>query len=76
MSVSGHLEENGRHVTCDKMSTSNQGWTKNTWTDRIGVRMSYGCIVTAEVSLGGLIASVEMLRGWSVGGQIVTAPQC
>ncbi len=74
MSVSGHLEKNQPHITCDKMSTSNQGWTKNSWTDRIGVRMSHGCIVTAEVSLGGLIAWVEMLRGWSVGEQIVTVP--
>jgi hypothetical protein len=61
----------GQYVTSDKLSTSKLGWTKNTWTDRIGVRMSQGRIVTADGSLGGRIVWVELSRGRFVGGQIV-----
>jgi hypothetical protein len=50
--VTEHFEEGGRHVTSDKSSTSKLGWTKNTWMDRIGVRISQGRIVTAEGLLG------------------------
>ncbi len=38
--VTEHSEEGGRHATCDKPSTSKLGWTKNTWMDHAGVRMS------------------------------------
>jgi hypothetical protein len=51
--VTEHFE-GGCHVSCDKTPTTNQGWTKNTWTDCIGVRMSQGRIVTADGSLGSL----------------------
>jgi hypothetical protein len=72
--VTEHFGEGGRYVTCDKASTSKGGWTKNTWTDRTGVRMSQGQIATAGGSLGGKIVWVEMLRGRFVGGRIVKAP--
>jgi hypothetical protein len=38
--VTEHFEEGGRYVTSDKPSTLKAGGTKNTWTDRIGGRMS------------------------------------
>jgi hypothetical protein len=38
--VTEHFGEGGRDVTSDKPSTLKAGWTKNTWTDRIGGRMS------------------------------------
>ncbi len=38
--VTEHFEEGGRYVTSDKPSTLQAGWTKNTWTDRIGGRLS------------------------------------
>jgi hypothetical protein len=72
--VTEHLKEGGCHVTCDKASTSKGGWTKNTWMDRTGLRMSQGRIVTAGGSLGGRIVWVEMSRGRFVGGRIVKAP--
>jgi hypothetical protein len=55
----------------DKPSTLKLGWTKNTWTDRIGVKMSLGRIVTADGSLGGRIVWVELSHGRFVGGRIV-----
>jgi hypothetical protein len=51
------------HVT--NRPPQSRGWTKNTWTDRAGVRMSQGQIVTADGSLGGRIVWVEV---WSVCG--------
>jgi hypothetical protein len=72
--VTEHFREGGRYVTCDKASTSKGGWTKNTWRDRTGVRMSQGQIATAGGSLGRRIVWVEMLRGRFVGGRIVKAP--
>jgi hypothetical protein len=38
--VTEHFEEGGRYVTSDKPSTLKAGWMKNTWTDRIGGRLS------------------------------------
>jgi hypothetical protein len=38
--VTEHFGEGGHYVTSDKPSTLKAGWTKNTWTDRIGGRMS------------------------------------
>jgi hypothetical protein len=72
--VTEHFEEGGRHVTCDKPSTSKPRWTTNTWTDHLGVRMSQRRIVTAQGSLGGQIVWVELSRGRFVGGRIVKAP--
>jgi hypothetical protein len=72
--VTEHLKEGGRHVTCDKASTSKGGWTKNTCTDRTGVRMSQGQIVTAGGLLSGQIVWVEMSLGQFVCGRIVKAP--
>jgi hypothetical protein len=46
---------------------------KNTWTDRIGVRISQGRIVTSYGSLSGRVAWVEMSRSQFVGGRIVSA---
>jgi hypothetical protein len=71
--VSEHFEEGERHVTCDKPSTSKPGWTKNTWTDHTGVRMSQGQVVTADGLLGGRIVWFELSRGWFVGGWIIKA---
>jgi hypothetical protein len=68
--VTGQVVWGGQYVTCDKPSTSKLGWTKNTWTDCIGVRMSLGPIVTANSSLGGQIVWVELSRGRFVGGRI------
>ncbi len=44
------------------------------WTDRIGVKMSLGRLVTADGSFGGRIVWVELSRGRFVGGRI-QAPQ-
>jgi hypothetical protein len=59
---------------CDKPSTSNPGWTKNTLKDHTGVSMSRGQNVAADGELGGWIVWVKMLRGRFVGGRIVSAP--
>ncbi len=72
--VTEHFEEGGCHVTCDKPSTLKLGRTKNTWTDRTGIRMSQGQIVTTDGSLGGQIVWVELSRGQFVGGRIIKAP--
>jgi hypothetical protein len=69
--VTGQVVWGGQYVTSDKLSTSKLGWTKNTWMDRIGVRMSQGHIVTTDGSLGGWIVWVELSRGRFVGGRIV-----
>jgi hypothetical protein len=69
--VTGQVVWGGQYVTCDKLSTSKLGWTKNTWTDRIGVRMSQRRIVIADSSLSGRIVWVELSRGRFVVGQIV-----
>ncbi len=69
--VTGQVVWGGQYVTSDKLSTLKLGWTKNTWMDRIGVRMSQGPIVTADGSLGGWIVWVELSRGRFVGGRIV-----
>ncbi len=69
--VTGQVVWGGQYVTSDKLSTSKLGWTKHTWTDRLGVRMSQGCIVTADGSLGGQIVWVELSRGRFVSGRIV-----
>jgi hypothetical protein len=69
--VTGQVVWGGQYVTSDKPSTSKLGWTKNTWTDRIGVKMSLGRIVTADGSLGGWIVWVELSHGRFVGGRIV-----
>ncbi len=69
--VIGQVVWGGQYVTCDKLSTSKLGWKKNTGTDRIGVRMSQGHIVTADGSLGGRIVWVELSRGRFVSGRIV-----
>jgi hypothetical protein len=39
--VTEHFEDGGHHVPCDNPSTSKPEWTKNTWTDHIGVRMEW-----------------------------------
>jgi hypothetical protein len=64
--------DNMSHVT--KLSTLKQGWTKNTWTDRTGIRMSQGQIGTAEGLFGGQIVWVELSCGRFVCGRIVKAP--
>jgi hypothetical protein len=69
--VTGQVVWGGQYVTSDKPSTLKIGWKKNTWTDRIGVRMSLGRIVTADGSLGGRIVWVKLSRGRFVGGRIV-----
>jgi hypothetical protein len=69
--VTEHFEEGGCHVTCDKPSTSESGWTKNTWMDHIGVRMSQGRIVTGDGTLGGWIVWIKLSRGRFVNGRIV-----
>jgi hypothetical protein len=51
--VTEHFEDGGRHVTCDKWYTSKLGWTKKTWMNHTGVRMSQGRIATVDGSLGG-----------------------
>jgi hypothetical protein len=38
--VTEHFGDGGHYVTIDKPSTLKAEWTKNTWTDRIGGRMS------------------------------------
>ncbi len=38
--VTEHFGEGGCYVTSDKLSTLKAGLMKNTWTDRIGGRMS------------------------------------
>jgi hypothetical protein len=55
-------------------SILNPGWTKNTWMDCKGVRMSQRRILTIDGSLGGQIVWVEMSHGRLVGGRIVKAP--
>jgi hypothetical protein len=60
LNVTGHLEVGGCRITCEKMSISNQGWKKNTWTDFVDERISKGCIVTADSSLGGWTMWVEL----------------
>ncbi len=37
--VTEHSEDDGCYVTSDKPFTLKAGWTKNTWTDRIGGRL-------------------------------------
>ncbi len=69
--VTGQVVWGGQFVTRDKLSTPKLGWTKNTWMDRIGVRMSQGRIVTADGSLGGQIVWVELSRSRFVGGRII-----
>ncbi len=72
--VTGQVVGGGQHVMCDKPSTLKPGWMKNTWTDRIGVRLSQGQIVTADGSLGGRIVWVKLSCGRFVGGRIVCGP--
>jgi hypothetical protein len=48
---------------CDNTSTINQGQMRNTWTDRIGVRMSQGHSVKAGGSFRGRTEWVEMSHG-------------
>jgi hypothetical protein len=72
--VTKHIEEGGRHVTCEKPSTSKPGWTQNTRTDHTGKRMSQGRIVTADRSLGGQIVWVKLLCGRFMVVRIVKAP--
>jgi hypothetical protein len=69
--VTGQVVGSRQHVTCDKLPTSKPERAKNTWTGRIGVRMSQGRIVTADGMLGGRIVWVELSRGRFVGGRIV-----
>ncbi len=38
--VTEHFGEGGRYVTNDKPYTLKPGWTKNTWMDRTGGKMS------------------------------------
>jgi hypothetical protein len=38
--VTGQVEKGECRVTCEETSTMNKAWTKNTWRDCIGVRMS------------------------------------
>jgi hypothetical protein len=58
--VTGQVVGGGLHVTFDKPSTLKPVWTKNTWTDLIGVRMSQGRNVTADGLLGRQIVWVEL----------------
>jgi hypothetical protein len=53
--VTRHFEEDGHHGTYDNWSTLKPGWMKNTWMDRIGVRMS----------------QLRILSRWFVSGRIV-----
>jgi hypothetical protein len=39
--VAWQFKKDERRVMCDKMSTINQKWTKNTWMICVGVRMSH-----------------------------------
>jgi hypothetical protein len=73
--VTEHFEEGGRHVICDKLSTSKPEWMKNTWMGYTGVRMSQGQICHIRRFVGGRIVWVKFWRGRFVGGLIVKAPQ-
>ncbi len=58
------VEEGGCFVTCDKASTSYQGWTENTWMDSVDLGMSQRRIVTAD-SLERWTDCVGRIVAWS-----------
>jgi hypothetical protein len=50
--VTEHFEKGGHHVTGDKLSTLKPRWTKNTWTDRIGVSKAHRAICQSKRLIG------------------------
>ncbi len=72
--ITEHFEEGGCHVTYDKTSILNPGWTKNIRMDRTSGKMSQGQIVRADGSLSGWIVWVKMSLSQFVGGRIDRAP--
>ncbi len=71
--VTEHFGEGGCYVRSDKPSTLKAGWTKNTWTDRIGSKLSQQTVCRMDGLSDGRLVWVEMSRGWFVGGWIVKA---
>jgi hypothetical protein len=72
--VTGHFGEGGNPIRCEKVSTSNPRWTKNTWTDFTGVRMSQEQNCHSRQSLGWTYSLGPNVAWLVVGGRIVDAP--